>query len=144
MLLALAALFMWSFLAATILPLGSEAPLAVYVRSYGQVVVPVLVATAGNYLGSCTTYWLGRRAAQALGGGRNPVEDDNRSAKLLRRFGPPVLLLSWAPILGDALVALAGAVRMPFGAFSFWAATGKALRYAAVAWAASAVWRDAG
>jgi membrane protein YqaA with SNARE-associated domain len=144
MLIALAALFMWSFLAATILPLGSEAPLAVYVRSYGQVVVPVLVATAGNYLGACTTYWLGRRAAQALSRGRDTPDDDTRSARLLRRFGPPALLLSWVPLLGDALVALAGAVRMPFGAFSFWAAAGKALRYAAVAWAASAVWREAG
>lgn len=139
MLLALAALFMWSFLAATVLPLGSEAPLLVYVRSYQHFAVPVLVATAGNYLGACTTYWLGRRAAQALGRGRKTVEGDTRSARLLRRLGPPALLLSWVPILGDALVALAGAVRVPFGAFSFWTALGKALRYAAVAWAALAV-----
>ena len=139
MLLALAALFMWSFLAATILPLGSEAPLAVYVRAYGQVAVPVLVATAGNYLGACTTYWLGRRAAQALGGGRDEAEGDTRSAKLLRRFGPPALLLSWVPILGDALVALAGAARMPFRAFSLWTVLGKGLRYLAVGGAAAAV-----
>lgn len=137
MITALLALFAWSFLAATILPLGSEAPLVIYVRSYDQIVVPVLVATAGNYLGACTTYWLGRRAAQALGGGREVPEGDTRSAKLLRRLGPPALLLSWVPVLGDALVALAGAVRVPFGAFSLWAAAGKALRYAAVAWAAS-------
>jgi hypothetical protein len=36
-------------------------------RSGGQVAVPVIVATLGNYLGSCTTYWLARRAASALG-----------------------------------------------------------------------------
>jgi membrane protein YqaA with SNARE-associated domain len=138
-LLALAALFMWSFLAATILPLGSEAPLVVYARSYGQVAVPVLVAAAGNYLGACTTYWLGLRAAKALGKGGEVAEGDSRSARLLRRLGPPALLLSWVPILGDALVALAGAVRMPFGAFSFWAMLGKGLRYLAVAWAALAV-----
>jgi membrane protein YqaA with SNARE-associated domain len=139
MLLALAALFVWSFLAATILPLGSEAPLVVYVRSYGQLTVPVLVATAGNYLGACTTYWLGGRAARALGKGRETVEAETRSARLLRRLGPPALLLSWVPVLGDALAALAGAVRVPFGAFSLWTAAGKLLRYAAVAWAASAV-----
>jgi membrane protein YqaA with SNARE-associated domain len=139
MLLALAALFMWSFLAATILPLGSEAPLVMYVRSYGQIAVPVLVATAGNYLGACTTYWLGRRAARALGRGVEAAEGDSRSARLLRRFGPPALLLSWVPILGDALVALAGAVRMPFRAFSLWAVMGKGLRYLAVGWAAAAI-----
>lgn len=139
MLLALVALFAWSFLASTVLPLGSEGPLVVYVRSYGQFAVPVMVATAGNYLGACTTYWLGRRAAQAVGRGREVAEGDTRGARVLRRFGPPALLLSWVPFLGDALVALAGAVRMPFGSFSFWTAAGKALRYAAVAWAASAV-----
>ena len=136
---ALLLLFLWSFLAATVLPLGSESPLVVYVRSYQQLALPVLVATAGNYLGACTTYWLGRRAAQALGKGGEVAEGDTRSAKLLRRFGPPVLLLSWVPILGDALVGLAGAVRMPFRAFSLWAALGKGLRYLAVAWAALAV-----
>jgi membrane protein YqaA with SNARE-associated domain len=139
MLLALAALFMWSFLAATLLPLGSEAPLVVYVRSYGQVAVPVLVATAGNYLGACTTYWLGRRAAQTLGRSGEAAEGDTRSAKLLRRFGPPALLLSWVPLLGDALVALAGAARLPFRAFSLWTVLGKGLRYLAVGWAAAAI-----
>lgn len=139
MLFALAALFMWSFLAATILPLGSEAPLAVYVRSYGQIIVPVLVATAGNYLGACTTYRLGRRVAQALGRGGEGAEGDMRSAKLLRRFGPPALLLSWVPILGDVLVSLAGAARLPFRAFSLWTVLGKGLRYLAVGWAAAAI-----
>lgn len=57
----------------------------------------------------------------------------------MRRFGQPVLLLSWVPILGDALVALAGTTRLPFGAFSLWVVIGKGLRYPAVAWAASAV-----
>ena len=64
LLFALAALFLWSFLAATVLPLSSEAPLVVYVRSYQQVSIPVLVATVGNYLGACTTYWLARRVSR--------------------------------------------------------------------------------
>lgn len=139
MMTSLLMLFVWSFLAATVLPLSSEAPLVLYVRSYGQFTLPVLVATVGNYLGACTTYWLARRAAQALGRGQEAADSQIRSARLMRRFGQPVLLLSWVPILGDALVALAGAMRLPFGAFSLWVAIGKGLRYLAVAWAASAV-----
>ena len=140
MLIALLTLFAWSFLAATVLPLSSEAPLVVYVRSYGQFTLPVLVATAGNYLGACTTYWLARRAAQALGKGQATEESESRrGAGLMRRYGQPVLLLSWVPILGDALVVLAGAMRLPFGVFSLWVVIGKGLRYLAVAWAASAV-----
>ena len=138
MLFALAGLFVWSFLAATLLPLSSEVPLVVYVRSYDQLLVPVLIATAGNYLGACTTYWLAGRAAGALPKGRELAEGRTRSARLLRRFGQPALLLSWVPVLGDALVALAGAIRMPFLPFSLWTAAGKALRYAVAAWAASA------
>ena len=134
---AYAGLFAWSFLAATLLPLSSEAPLAALVRAQGRVLMPVLVATAGNYLGACTTYWLGRRAANALGkGGEAPV-GRGRAERLLARYGQPVLLLSWVPVLGDALVALAGAARVPFAGFSLWVIPGKALRYLAVAWAAS-------
>ena len=60
--LSYAGLFVLSFLAATVLPLTSEASLAALVAIRGQLVAPVLVATAGNVLGSCTTYWVGRRA----------------------------------------------------------------------------------
>ncbi len=139
MLIALLTLFFWSFLAATVLPLSSEAPLLVYVRSYEQVMIPVIVATLGNYLGACTTYWIGHRTAQALNSGYEAAENHTRSARLLRRFGQPVLLLSWVPILGDALVALAGAMRLPFRVFSFWVVIGKSVRYLVVAWAASAI-----
>ena len=55
-------LFIWSFLAATLLPIGSEVALIALVRSEEQLFAPVVVATIGNYLGSCTTYWIGRRA----------------------------------------------------------------------------------
>ena len=139
MIYALAGLFMWSFLAATVLPLSSEIPLVAYVRNYNQLVVPVIAATIGNYLGSCTTYWLARKGAGAFDKTRELQESNSKAARLLRRFGQPSLLLSWLPIFGDALVALAGGVKMDFKMFSLWTAIGKLLRYAAVAWAASAL-----
>lgn len=140
LLLAYGGLFVWSFLAATVLPLGSEVALAALVRAEGRVAAPVLVATAGNYLGACTTYWLGRRGARALGGWRKESDENSRAARLLARYGQPILLLSWVPVLGDALVAGAGAVGMPFPGFSAWVVLGKGLRYLAVAWTAATVW----
>lgn len=129
-----AGLFLAAFLAATILPFASEVPLALLVRSTGEVAWPVAVATCGNYLGACTTYALAsglvRRFAPA-GGSQSP-----RAIGAVRRYGAPALLLSWVPVLGDAIVAVAGAVRMPFLAFSVWTLLGKAARYALVAWAA--------
>ena len=125
-------LFVAAFLAATILPLPSEVPLAVIVRRTGDVGWPVAVATLGNYLGACTTYLLARAVARRVAGPQRPVAA--HAARTVRRFGPPALLLSWVPLLGDALVVVAGASSIPFGVFSIWTAAGKAVRYAVVAW----------
>lgn len=139
LLLGYAALFAWSFLAATVLPLSSEAALAALVHMQQQIALPVLIATAGNYLGACTTYWIAARAARALGQHQEQRRGQDRAARLLRRYGPPALLLSWVPLLGDALVAVAGALDMPFKPFSLWVILGKSARYLAIAWIAAAV-----
>jgi len=136
LLLAYGGLFLWSFLAATLLPLGSELALIALVQTEEQLLAPVLIATAGNYLGACTTYWIGRYAAQTFGKS-DMAANDTKAARLMRRYGQPALLLSWVPVIGDAMVAVAGAMRVPFASFSFWVAIGKVARYAVVAWAAS-------
>lgn len=127
-----AGLFAAAFLAATILPFPSEVPLAIVVRQTGQLAWPVCVATAGNYLGASTTYLLARAAVRRFApdaGARSP-----RAVAAIRRFGAPALLASWLPVVGDALVAVAGAARIPFVTFSLWTVAGKAARYAVVAW----------
>lgn len=134
-----AGLFALSFLAATVLPLGSEAALAALVGIRGEILAPVIVATVGNVLGSCTTYWIGRRSAAAFVRWRGLEEGEGRTALMLRRYGGPALLLSFVPVVGDALVALAGATGLSPRSFLFWVTLGKGLRYAAVAWAASSL-----
>jgi membrane protein YqaA with SNARE-associated domain len=126
-----AALFTWSFLAATVIPLSSE-PYLIFLVTTEQLIVS-LVGTVGNVLGACTTYWISRRATQALVKTRKTTRGHARAARMLRRCGQPALLLSWVPIIGDALVAIAGATKMHFGAFCFWATLGKGLRYLVVA-----------
>ena len=128
----LLALFFWSFLAATILPLGSEPALAGIVAHRGAVTLPVLIATFGNYLGACTTYALAISASKAVTSER-ALRRMQRASALIRNYGAPALLLSWVPLLGDAMVAAAGAARMRFVPFSLWAIAGKAARYAALA-----------
>lgn len=128
------ALLLSSFLAATVLPLASEVPLALVVRRHGDLALPVAVATLGNFLGACTTYGLARLAAAKLA--PQSAKRPPRALLLFERYGAPSLLLSWVPIVGDAIVALAGAARVPLATFSIWTAIGKAARYAAVAWIA--------
>ncbi len=131
------ALFVASFLAATILPLASEVPLAMVVRRHGDVLLPVAIATLGNYLGACTTYGLARAAGGRLGS--PSASNSPRAFALFERYGAPALLLSWVPIIGDAIVLLAGFARVRFLPFSLWTAIGKAARYATVAWLALSV-----
>lgn len=127
------ALLVSSFLAATILPLASEVPLALIVRRHGDLLLPVAVATLGNFLGACTTYGLARAAAAKLAPAARPKP---RALMLFEHYGAPSLLLSWVPLFGDAIVALAGASRVPIAAFSSWTLIGKAARYAFVGWIA--------
>lgn len=127
------ALFLWSFLAATVVPLSSEPPLVFLLVSQEAVVLPVVIGTVGNVLGACTTYWISRRAARVLAGPRNISKGQKRAARMFKRYGQPVLLLSWVPILGDGLVVLAGAAKMSFTRFCFWVALGKGLRYLTIA-----------
>jgi len=125
-------LFVWSFLASTILPLGSEPALVAIVHRRDAIALPVTIATAGNYLGACTTYALAMTASKAITSER-ALRRMERAASLIRKYGPPALLLSWVPLLGDAIVAAAGAARMPFLPFSLWTLAGKAARYAVLA-----------
>ena len=136
-----ATLFAWSFLAATIVPLGSEPALIVLVRDGYPIGRLLIVATAGNYLGACTTYFLARTAARRMLAGHTPSDRERRARGLVDRYGPPAMLLSWVPLIGDVLVAVAGAAEMRFRWFSLWTIAGKAARYAAIAWAASQVAR---
>ena len=137
-----AALFAWSFAAATVLPLSSEVPLAYLVRDRGELPWPVAIATAGNVLGACVTYWMARgalrifRARRAAG---DPSPRQRRALDFVRRWGAPALLLSWIPLLGDALVAAAGALRVPFASACPWLVAGKLARYLVVGWAAMQV-----
>ena len=129
-------LFTWSFLAATVLPLGSEAAVVVLVRQNYSIPGIVITATIGNYLGACTTYAIGRGAAAALGN-RSGNAHDSRATRLLTTYGAPALALSWVPIIGDAIVAAAGVAKLPVLRFSLWTIAGKLFRYIVVAWAAS-------
>ena len=120
----LAGLFVVSFLSATLLPGGSELALLAFVKLHpGQTGAAFVLATIGNTLGGVTTYWMARALPEP--------KDINRLA-LARRWGSPVLILAWAPVIGDALCAAAGWLRLSWLASALWMALGKAARYGVV------------
>jgi membrane protein YqaA with SNARE-associated domain len=133
--LTLLLLFVCAFLAATILPLASEAWLVAAALLYPEWRwVFVGVATLGNILGSVTTYWLGARLHDHVSARRPDRSQLHPTAvRLAQRWGPPSLVLSWVPVLGDALVAVAGWLHLPFYACLAWIAFGKTVRYVLLA-----------
>ncbi|MFX8160613.1 hypothetical protein ABTL01_19835, partial [Acinetobacter baumannii] len=52
-----------------------------------------------------------------------------RALAWLKRFGPKACVLSWLPIVGDPLCAVAGWLRLPFWPCVGWMALGKGLRF---------------
>jgi membrane protein YqaA with SNARE-associated domain len=52
-----------------------------------------------------------------------------RALKWLERFGPKACLLSWLPVVGDPLCAVAGWLKFPFWPCLAYMAIGKFARY---------------
>ena len=128
---ALAGLFATSFAAATLIPLPSEAALFAFLKAYpDQVGLALCVATVGNTLGGMTTYLLGRAVPQ---GGKI----EQKTLQVLRRYGAPATAFAWLPIVGDALCAAAGWLRIRWWAVLAFMAAGRGARYVAVAFFAS-------
>jgi membrane protein YqaA with SNARE-associated domain len=137
----LAGLFAAAFLSATLLPGSSEAAFAALLGS-GRISLAeaLAVATAGNTLGSCANWAIGRWLAHWRDHPRFPVPPAKfeRYAAMYRRWGVWSLLLSWVPIIGDPLTVLAGVFRTPFWLFTAVVAVAQFGRYLALAGAVSA------
>jgi membrane protein YqaA with SNARE-associated domain len=131
----LPALFLLSFLAATVIPLGSEWLVVTLILQSYQPEYVVAVATAGNYLGACTTYLVGLWGAVFLITRVMRIDQATlaRARLLYRRYGSWSLLFSWLPLIGDPLCLMGGALRINFILFSLLVVAGKLVRYAAVA-----------
>lgn len=139
---ALAGLFAVALLAATLIPAQSEAVLVTLILSGDQPVgLLVLVATAGNVLGSAVNWALGRFVAHQVDRRWFPVSRPtlDRAADWYRRWGQWSLLAAWVPVIGDPLTLAAGLLRTPLWRFMLIVTLAKGGRYIALAWAALAL-----
>lgn len=129
------ALFLLSFLASTLVPLGSEWMVVTMLLARHEPLAVVAVATAGNFLGAATTYWIGLYGGDFLK--RRVLRMDEKSTRkaeaFYNRFGSISLLFSFLPVIGDPLCLVGGLLRIRFLRFTLLVATGKLCRYAAVA-----------
>ncbi len=125
---SLGGLLAYSFLAATLLPGGSEIALFAYVRGTpDQATLAVSLATLGNTLGGMTSWLCGRYLPRWQRLQELPLTAP------LRRWGSAALLLAWAPVVGDLLCVAAGWLRLNALACITFMAIGKLGRYWIVA-----------
>ncbi|SFM76917.1 YqaA family protein [Methanolobus profundi] len=131
---AFTGLFIASFLASTIFPLGSEAFVILLISKGFDPLSIIMVASIGNYLGACTTYYIGIR-------GRTDVieryfsiskEQLERTDRLFSKYGAFLLIFTWLPLIGDAIAATGGVLKLDFKIFSFYVFIGKLARYVTI------------
>jgi membrane protein YqaA with SNARE-associated domain len=122
---SLGSLLAASFIAATLVPMSSEAVLFGVLKFHPELFwAAIATATLGNTLGGMTTYLIGR-----VIGNRKPLTQLDR----VKRYGAPLLALAWLPVVGDAFCLAAGWVKLNWCAVLAWSAAGRALRYWVVA-----------
>ena len=127
----LSTVFVIAFVSATLLPMGSEPAVFGLVKLNPDLFWhAILVATAGNTIGGAITWWMGYGAERAYEVvTKNPAVAHPRALQWLERFGPRACLLSWLPVVGDPLCAVAGWLRLPFWPCVAYMAIGKFARY---------------
>ena len=126
----LSTVFVVAMLSATLLPMGSEPVVFGLVKLNPELFWPaILVATAGNTAGGAISWLMGVGAHRAVDRVRHGKPTELRALRWLERFGPKACLLSWLPLVGDPLCAVAGWLRLPLGPCVVYMAVGKFMRY---------------
>jgi membrane protein YqaA with SNARE-associated domain len=129
------ALFINSFLAATLLPIVSE-PLLIYLLSENFPVVPIVIcATIGNSLGSYFTYYLGYLANWQKINKWLRMKEENilKVKRWIDKYGVYTAFFAWIPFLGDPIALALGVFKINVKQAFLFIFIGKLLRYSVVA-----------
>lgn len=134
-------LFIAAFLAATILPIGSEVVLVGLLLNDFSPTWVVTVATIGNVLGSILNYVIGFFGSaffiyKVL---KISPQKFEKAQVAFEKWGAVSLLLAWVPIIGDPLTVIAGVLRINIWLFLVLVTIGKLGRYLVVSYGALAI-----
>lgn len=118
-----------SFISATLLPLGSEPAVFGLVKLNPELFwSAITVATLGNTLGGMVSWWMGWGTRKVSKRWRQS-SSHLQALAWLEKLGPKACLLSWLPVVGDPLCAVAGWLQLPLWPCAIYMAIGKFGRY---------------
>ena len=127
----LVGVFVSALLSATVLPGSTEVVLTAKIVAFPALAWHAFgVALLGSAIGCALNFGMGHAVRNGWERFKH-VQFDEAHSRIarLRRHGPPLLVLSVLPLVGDALVLAAGWLKMPFWRSLFWIVLGKSLRY---------------
>ena len=131
-------LFVSAFISSTLFPGGSEAVLAYLVSDTRySLILLVTIATLGNSLGAMTSWGVGRLISIRYSTEKLSKASQQKAIERLQKYGSPVLLLSWLPVVGDPLCVAAGWLRLHWLPSLIYITLGKFLRYLVVIYIAA-------
>ncbi len=139
--MALLSLFFSAFTSATLLPGSSEALfLFMLSQDLWSSSLLILIAGTGNSLGGMTNWLLGLLIRKGIWKSGQSTSKDNelknkhhiRAEKWIKKYGSPVLLLSFLPIIGDPLCVVAGLIKIHWLKAIIFISIGKFMRYFAL------------
>ncbi len=125
-------LFISAFGAATLLPLQSEAVLlGLLAQQHYSALLLLMVASAGNILGSCINWWLGIHIEHYKHKKWFPVSEAKiqKAQNFYYKYGYWSLLLSWLPVIGDPITLIAELLKENFLRFLLMVTVAKTGRY---------------
>lgn len=136
----LSTLFIAAFVSATLIPVGSEPILFGLLKLNPELFwEAIAVATIANTLGGMVTWWMGY-GAHRVADKYSHSKHHMRVLEWLEKLGPKACLLSWLPLVGDPLCAVAGWLKLPFWPCVGYMAIGKCSRYVCMTVALLYLW----
>lgn len=129
-------LFAAAFLAATILPIGSEILFATMIWAGFDVWLCIISASIGNWLGGMTNYLLGRLGKIEWAEKHLKIKHKTmlKIQKAASGYGAWLAFFSFLPAVGDFIAFILGYMRANVYIVNFAMFLGKFLRYIALAY----------
>ncbi|MDL2319873.1 DedA family protein [Alistipes sp. OttesenSCG-928-B03] len=133
-------LFFGGFLAATIIPLSSDALLVLLLATGADPVKCVVAATLGNWLGGLTSYglgWLGKWKWIEKWFKVTPEKLEKQRGRI-QKYGSLLAFFTWFPLIGDVISIGLGFYKIDFRKSALFMLIGRATRF--ILWTMAYFW----
>jgi membrane protein YqaA with SNARE-associated domain len=130
--LGLIGLFLGCFLAATVVPFSSDFLMVGVLIAGINPVLAIIVATAGNWLGGLTSYYIGFIGKWDWIEKWFKVKEETllKQKHNIDKYGSLLAFLTWLPIIGDVFAVTLGFYKVNFTKSAIFMLIGKGARFA--------------